>query len=427
MWLLLVLMLFVLDSPGTRAQDVFFDIAMDLGEDRYRILEDRLNNNNKNNNNFQADPFPDITYDVEASSSGAPTGQGGDGFELDSEVTDRSQLQVGVPVPMRLCKRVEKIISLDTYDEGLWMLAEGPAEVDAGPQEVDVGECKGFCLTTQQAGRKSCEAVITETVLLKHKGTGRTSKLRKIKECACVCDRIERCPEGYFWNAWHCRCEPKVAPKPCKRHSLYKRLEQFGASVDVGACKGQCHWKGAPAVCRALTFEEQTVGTAYGKEVVVRAIDQCGCSDCRVKPRYRMVKIDERTVKKVNVGYCGGGCGPDAWPEGQEDVQSYWTSTCAVAATRTIVFGAVRCAVCACAIGRCEGLRYRLLSCDDVLQCTPPPPLRGARGPLDFQVACQGWGKHGTPGIPLHWDSGTSQMGIGTARGWGNTATEEVA
>ena len=138
------------------------------------------------------------------------------------------------------------------------------------------------------------------------------------------------------------RCLSQVVPKPCKRFPVYQQI--MGTSVDVGRCKGECHWKKGFAYCRPLTFETQTIApsSGYGKEVAVRTIDECGCSNCRVKARYRMIKIDSYNVRKVNVGYCDGMCGPDTWPEGQTDYQNYWTTECQVAATRTLVFGNIR-------------------------------------------------------------------------------------
>uniref|UniRef100_A0A7S4D307 CTCK domain-containing protein n=1 Tax=Eutreptiella gymnastica TaxID=73025 RepID=A0A7S4D307_9EUGL len=263
-------------------------------------------------------------------------------LRLDTAGVDRAEIDVGIPVPVVLCRRVPKVIKIAEYDRGQWSLK------DPTQTTVDVGECQGFCLTTAQTGRKSCEAVTTDSVQLTDAKSRRTSWLSVVKECACVCDRIERCPEGWFWNAWHCRCEPKVLPNPCTRLSVYKHLGDF--SVDVGMCRGDCHWKGGFAYCRPLTFETQTVTNPYGGAVSTRVIDDCGCSDCRVRAKYRLIKVDEDDVRKVNVGVCGGECGPEEWPTGQNNLEQYWTTQCHVAETKMLLVGNVRVE----AVARCD-------------------------------------------------------------------------
>ena len=224
-----------------------------------------------------------------------------DVVEVDAGVTDREQLRVGVPVPVRLCRRTTKTILLSDYDGGRWTVPG-----DRPPTEIDVGTCTGFCLTTSVAGSKSCEAVVTEALWLQSVADPkRRRRLEVVRECGCACDRIEACPDGHFWNAWQCRCQRKVLQKPCTRGPLHRRLET-GASVDVGVCRGECHWGGSIAACRALTFSTEAVaGLDYGAPVAMR-IDDCGCSDCHVKPHYRLIKVDEYSVQRVNVGMCAG-------------------------------------------------------------------------------------------------------------------------
>eukprot|EP00670_Eutreptiella_braarudii_P005908 CAMPEP_0174286362 /NCGR_PEP_ID=MMETSP0809-20121228/11570_1 /TAXON_ID=73025 ORGANISM="Eutreptiella gymnastica-like, Strain CCMP1594" /NCGR_SAMPLE_ID=MMETSP0809 /ASSEMBLY_ACC=CAM_ASM_000658 /LENGTH=452 /DNA_ID=CAMNT_0015382395 /DNA_START=46 /DNA_END=1404 /DNA_ORIENTATION=+ len=286
--------------------------------------------------------------------------------ELDSMTTDRTMVEVGVPVPSLLCRKLDNTIVMKEYENGEWTLPDYA-------EKIDLGQCAGFCLTTYQMGKKSCEAVRTDSVILTHKTTGRKRKETIIRECACVCDRIERCPYGMFWNAWHCRCERKEPLKPCTRFPLYRYLGDFG--LDVGMCKGECHWKGSFAYCRPLTFETQSVPPAYGQvSAVARTIEDCGCSDCHVKAKYRLIKVDDGIVQKVNVGYCDGECGPQDWPAGVTDVSNYWTSTCQVAATRTLVIR--------------NSLKVEVVSrCD----CKPVRP-RCARVPHHVQH----WGPDGT-------------------------------
>ena len=121
-------------------------------------------------------------------------------------------------------------------------------------------------------------------------------RITVIRECACVCDRIQRCPSGWFWNAWLCRCEPKVLPRPCTRFPLYRQWDPF--QIDVGMCKGDCHWKGRVATCRALTYETSMLPMPGGP-AAARIIGDCGCSDCHVYPKYVMVTVGDYHVQKV--------------------------------------------------------------------------------------------------------------------------------
>ena len=114
--------------------------------------------------------------------------------ELDSTVVDRTQLQVGIPVPIQLCNRTENKLEMNDYQNGERSLPHNA-------NEIDLGQCSGFCPTTFRAGSNSCEAVPTDTNVLTHSRTGRKKKETIICESACVCDYIERCPLGWFWNA----------------------------------------------------------------------------------------------------------------------------------------------------------------------------------------------------------------------------------
>ena len=200
---------------------------------------------------------------------------------MDSGLLDRTSVQVGIPVPVALCRRVPKTLVLADYLDGQWALPGGDAT-------VDVGACSGACLSTDKTGPKSCEAVRTDTLRLEHAVSRRTARLSVVRECACVCTRVERCPSGRFWNAWHCRCQPKARVKPCKRATRYTYWKALGTSLDVGACGGECEGKGVLAACQPLTFVARSVAADDGRAVSIRAIGDCGCSDCRVKPRYRL-------------------------------------------------------------------------------------------------------------------------------------------
>ena len=201
---------------------------------------------------------------------------------MDADVTDRERLQIGVRVPVRLCQRAKKALVLSEYDDGRWTLPGA-----APPAEIDVGTCTASCLTTSLDGPKSCRAVATECVWLQAiDDPKRKRKVDVVTECGCTCDRTERCPEGEFWDARRCACQRKILLRPCARQPLSQQL--LGSAFDVGTCRGECHWQGgAAAACRALTFSSAVAdGVGSGALVPDRTVGDCGCSDCRVRPRY---------------------------------------------------------------------------------------------------------------------------------------------
>ena len=75
-----------------------------------------------------------------------------------------TEATIGVPVPVILCRRVPRPASLlQDYSGGPWTLPK-----DTTAQEIDVGECQGWCLSTYLTGSKSCEAVVSDSVTLQH-------------------------------------------------------------------------------------------------------------------------------------------------------------------------------------------------------------------------------------------------------------------
>ena len=147
-----------------------------------------------------------------------PVGLDVDTLEVDTAAVDRTQIQVGIPVPVMVCRRVPKPLALADYLDGKWSLP-------GGQSIVDVGACEGVCLTTQLTGPKSCEPVRTETVLLQRADSRRPARLEIVRDCACVCDRIERLPGPALCSALPCLpCPalrlnpPRQAPAPHWAH-----------------------------------------------------------------------------------------------------------------------------------------------------------------------------------------------------------------